>query len=317
MNTQISKNRITEFEKIKEEWDQHIIDKTEEYGVYMKKKQASLSGDTPQTLNLSIDAMALLHLPFFNVVQPKMAYFKRRMSVTPMGIIDEAKKTGVTYFYTSRQGKTSANHVISVLQKYLGTVDKTLYNELNITFDNCKVNKNFILPGHFFTLVEEAIFNLVEWGFPMAGHTKFGPDGMFGWLGPYIKSYDLYEVADILEHANEAGTPSRWKAEEMKRNELMNHKSKLIDIVRPIAGINLFQRFRIRKDESGEIIMEGKHRSRNVNWEKINIFKKQTITSRKPPILKTLKFSEKKVKDLKALEQFVPEASYPMHTYNH
>src|SRR5690606_29890382 len=84
-------------------------------------------------LNLSIDAMTLVQLPSFQVNQPKLAYFKRRMSVIPMGVFDETTKQAVTYVYDSKQGKTAFSHVISVIPRHLSSIDPRPFNELLLT----------------------------------------------------------------------------------------------------------------------------------------------------------------------------------------
>lgn len=90
----------------------------------------------------------------------------RNYSVTPMGVLNEATKSGVTYLYgysiwinrvllvfTSRCdfGKTCGNHVISVVNTHVCTELKAkpnTYKHLYLTFDNCAVNKNYMLVGY-------------------------------------------------------------------------------------------------------------------------------------------------------------------------
>ena len=223
-----------------------------------------------------------------------------------MGIINEATKQGVTYFYDSKQGKTSSNHVISVLDKHLFGIDLSKYNDLYMTFDNCPVNKNYWISGYFFSLIKKGSFDLVDWGCPLAGHTKFGPDGMFGWLGPHLLQYDLFEVSDAVKRANQPGTPRSYTAVQVKPEELKDFKTYVDFFAHPLTGINKFHRFRMRKDIRGKVIMEAKYLSEDPIWVKCTIFKKQTLSRKCPKMLPIRKLSDAKLKDLQGLEKFVP-----------
>ncbi len=89
----------------------------------------------------------------------------RNYSVTPMGVLNEATKTGVTYLYGYHKsiviclsclfilscdyGKTSGNHVISVVNKHIcSELDAKKYKHLYLTFDNCAVNQNYMMVGY-------------------------------------------------------------------------------------------------------------------------------------------------------------------------
>jgi len=71
-----------------------------------------------------------------------MAHFKRSLSVTPWGVVDEEKKLGTILLSSSLLGSSTASHLISIIESYLNGVDVSNKEKLSITFDNCAVNKN-------------------------------------------------------------------------------------------------------------------------------------------------------------------------------
>jgi hypothetical protein len=305
LQTPESLERISEFGALKQEWEQHKAQARCEYNFYLEKKSQSEEGKLPKTLNLSMDAKTLVQLPQFAVVQPKMSYFKRRMAVTPMGILDEQSGNGVTYFYDSRCGKTSANHVISTLDKHLNSLDLRCFDDLYMTFDNCAVNKNRWVLTYFFYLVASGAFELVQWSFPIAGHTKFGPDTMFGWLGPHLDQYDLFEVQDLANHANEHGTPVRYSGQVLAHADLKLWSAQLEPLVKSVDHITAMHQFRITKD-SAAIFLETKEYSSSPEWTRCDIFRCQQLPAVSPAPLPLKPLSAAKLADLAGLEKFVP-----------
>jgi hypothetical protein len=91
-----------------------------------------------------------------------------------MGILNEQTKNGATYLYGCDFGKTTADHVISVLNTHvLKETQQRSYKHLYLTCDNCAVNKNYALVGYAILLVACGKFDSVEINFPIAGLSLF------------------------------------------------------------------------------------------------------------------------------------------------
>lgn len=221
-----------------------------------------------------------------------------------MGIIDEETKEGTIYLYDARYGATTSSHVISILDLYLKTHLLGTKRHLYLTFDNCGVNKNRWLVGYLFYLVDVGLFDSISWGFPVAGHTKFGPDTMFGWFSSYIHQFNLYEVDDIVERANHHLTPKSYSTHLVEGNELLDWKRFIDPAITEVSGISKMHQLEVFKD--------GRHtRIRSKEWSK-DEWKDITITKRRFTDIDSLiqlpkvPLSAKKLDDLFYLESFVP-----------
>ena len=212
LTTAEAQAKIREYENACEAQKIHLEHARIEYDLYLvgiKTAKAEyledpLNGDTEwcsvdHTWRISIDAKELYQLPQWGASpQNQESYFKRKLSVTPMGVYDEGRDCGHMYFYSQEVGKTNSDHVISVIDKFIEDFGKG-EKELVINMDNCAVNKNMYLVGYIILLVNWGYFQTVTLHFLIAEHTKFSPDRMFGWLDMATKHLDIFEVIDLLK----------------------------------------------------------------------------------------------------------------------
>jgi hypothetical protein len=210
---------------------------------------------------LSIDAMELFQLPFFGrSAQAQELYYKRKMSMTPMGISDEGKEQAWIYFYDQRSGKTNSNHVISLLDRHIETHNPG-FRKLTINMDNCTVNKNFFMVTYCFMLVESDYFEEVQLHWMIAGHTKFSPDRAFAWLHNDTSNMDILEPEDIMI-AFRRGTQSSYFGSMLKHDDFGDWKSWAGDVgSKTIKGSDKWHRLRVRKSKAGNSVVEFKHYS--------------------------------------------------------
>ena len=114
---------------------------------YKKKHKNGLlaRGKTRSTMHLSIDAMTQINLPVFGQSHtPNAIYFQRKLGATPMGIFNEGSGKGITYLYDITFGSTRSSHVISLIDYYIKKSSSTA-KTLVLNFDNCAVNKNYLV----------------------------------------------------------------------------------------------------------------------------------------------------------------------------
>ncbi len=146
--------------------------------------------------------MELIQLPFFGrSAQPSQTHFKRKFSVTPCGVFDEVTQTGELYLFSQLLGKTNSNHILSILN--IAVLKKKAIvggkaRVLRLNFDNCSVQKCYLMIAYACYLVKNDHYDLVEIHFRIAGHTKFSPDRMFAYFSELLKALDLFEVEDIV-----------------------------------------------------------------------------------------------------------------------
>jgi hypothetical protein len=156
--------------------------------------------------------------------------------------------------------------VISVVNTHICSELKARekeYKHLYLTFDNCAVNKNYMIVGYEFIsslsnvsftsymvlLVLNGKFESVQVNFPVAGHTKFGPDGMFGWLGPLLRNFDLYEIDDIVDRAKGA---AHYSVEKMNPALLLDYSAFVSEhILASVNGINARHGILVTKTGTG------------------------------------------------------------------
>jgi len=96
-------------------------------------------------IHLAVDAMRTQKLPHFGArPQPNETYYLEKLSIYNLGIVDEGASVGLGYLWDETLGAVSANHVINtiwfwIFANYRGE------KFLRWTFDNCSVNKNFMV----------------------------------------------------------------------------------------------------------------------------------------------------------------------------
>lgn len=109
--------------------------------------------------------MELLQLPSFGgSSQPAETFYLRKMSVTPAGVFDEVEQTGVTYLFSQLHGKTNSNHITSILDDAIDKKKKTGTNnrKLRVNWDNCSVNKCYLLARYGIELIRLGLYDSVE-----------------------------------------------------------------------------------------------------------------------------------------------------------
>ena len=313
--------KIDEYKHKCEAHELHLQTAKKEYDDYIRGCEYSkkLEKDDPvkdkkswcynkRVWRLSIDAKELYQLPYWgSSPQNQQSYFKRKFSVTPMGIYDEGKDCGRTYFYSELLGKTNSDHVISIIDKYIEDFCSG-EEELHINLDNCAVNKNNFLVGYICLLVSLGYFKVVTLHFLIAGHTKFSPDRMFGWLDGATKHKDLYEPSDLLKPFFDALTKvDRYNAEILEKGDDMNlWREFLGPIFRKVEAITSAHWIRVSMKD-GQIFVEKKE-TIDSEWQTWSPLKRG---QKMPDIcqLKNMKENElstDKIQDLRSALRFIP-----------
>lgn len=222
-----------------------------------------------------------------------------------MGVLNEATKKGVTYLYGCDYGKTSSSHVLSVINTHiLAESNLENYKHLYLTFDNCAVNKNFVVVGYAVMLVLSGVFESVEINFPIAGHTKFGPDGMFGWLGPLLRKHDLYEIEDILEYSKGSNS---YSVKKMEPNTLMDYSEFVKkNVIQKVKGINDRHGIKVTKvDGKAKLYLRDYS---TTSWDFIKEFNGPLPIFTRSYLVKE-PLSAAKVKDLLKQEKYSPNGT--------
>lgn len=107
---------------------------------------------------------------------------KQGLDVNMFGVLNEGTGKQVT-FLTSEGAKHDSNSVTSQLHYYLNIVEPRLSNvrTLYVHMDSCSgQNKNNIMLGYMMLRVLHGYHDLVVLKYMTVGHTKFGPDRVFG-----------------------------------------------------------------------------------------------------------------------------------------
>jgi hypothetical protein len=161
----------------------------------------------------------------------------------------------------------------------------------------------FLSNSYMVTLVLHGKFESVQVNFPVAGHTKFGPDGMFGWLGPRLRKFDLYEIEDIVTTAND-DRPASYAVEKMDPATLKDFTTYISEhVLKAVNGINSRHGILVKKTPTGATL-ELRDYSTSA-WELHKEF-----AGPLPPFaaekLPHLPLSAAKVKDLMRQEKYSP-----------
>lgn len=271
--------------------------------------------------HISIDQMEIIQIPKFGKsAQPSETFFERKFGVNPMGVFDEARGTGVTYLFSQNNGKTNSNHVTSVLKYHIEML-KLLsdYRELLINLDNCRVNKNDIVIAFAIMLVMSNVYDLVELHFLIAGHTKFSPDRMFGWISLLLKSKDIFGIDDILRafaddlRLKGASAQKSYALQSLegftgnKANNFYDYKTLLEDLIGTIKDLNSYHRFRARRVKA-TVVLEVIQYSTDNEWKLLQTLKIKKFIS--PENISKVPMKAAKLADLEKQERFIPTGKF-------
>jgi hypothetical protein len=145
-------------------------------------------------------------------------------------------------------------------------------------------------------------FESVQVNFPVAGHTKFGPDGMFGWLGPLLRKFDLYEIDDIVNYAK--GGPARYAVEKINPTVLLDWTAYISEhVLKAVNGINARHGILVKKSGTGATLQLRDYST--TEWELPKRFD-GPLPKFAAEKLPHLPLSASKVKDLMKQEKYSP-----------
>jgi hypothetical protein len=281
------------------------------------------AGENQGVDHFSLDCMELIQLPHFGgSAQPAESFYLRKMSVTPFGVFDEAEQTGVVYLFSQRHGKTNSNHVASILDDVVNKKKKSGVNnrKLRVNFDNCSVNKCYLLCRFAVELIRSGRYDSVEFAFMVAGHTKFGPDRMFGWLSTVLKNVDIFEVTDIameVEKAQSIYLRERKVAspysvtiidgfdDKGQSKFFGDWKSYFGDSFRPFGFLSELHRLKFSKSATS-IAIKAKEKSSDNTWKPVKFLKPVKKGKRILKKLKKVPMKKAKIADLKRMTKFIP-----------
>ncbi len=276
--------------------------------------------------HFSIDCMELLQLPHFGgSSQPAESFYLRKMSVTPAGIYDEVEQTGVTYVYSQLLGKTNANHIASLLDDTVRKKKEKVDNrKLRANFDNCSVNKCYLLIRYGVELIRLKKYDIVDFSFMVAGHTKFSPDRMFGWKSGILSSSDLFEVSDVktvvdvarLRYSQEHKKNCPYSVELVDSLDANDLSTFFSDWKEYFSGsysqfgfISSLHRLKLGQSVSNPVL-KGKEKSSDPEWKVIKFFNSSTEASKVnkegPKRIPRVPLKKAKMDDLKKLTKYIP-----------
>ncbi len=267
--------------------------------------------------------MELLQLPSFGgSSQPAETFYLRKMSVTPAGVFDEVEQTGVTYFFSQLHGKSNSNHITSILDDTIDKKKKTGSNnrKLRVNWDNCSVNKCYLLARYGIELIRLGLYDSVEFAFMVAGHTKFSPDRMFGWLSGVLKVVDIFEVADVVTAVDRA----RLLYKRAHKKECP-YSVRLVDSFDKNGDSDFFSDWsayfgksfapfgfltklhRLKFFKAGSTFeLKVKDKTSDATWRQVKFFKSAQENKKKLLKLQMVPMKAAKIADLKKMAKFVP-----------
>ncbi len=305
-----------------EEHELHIQHARAERALYFERVAFYALNSNSGIDHLSMDCMEKIQLPEFGASpQPAETYFFRNFSVTPHGIFDEFTGKGRVYLHSEIFGKTSGNHVLSILDMTIKMKKLQANNRsLRVNWDNWKGNKCYVVLVYLCLLVDKGLYDEAEGAFMLAGHTKFSPDRMFAWLTELIKNRDLFEIADILGFVrsellkrNEKERQSSYEvlsAEGLTEDGLSSffwdYKAQMKSIPHSFKSIAKSHQFRIHKVD-GKTVVDVKEFSDDSNFNRHPFKPPGPLT---PLIrLKPSPLKAAKIKDLKKYLPYVPNGN--------
>jgi hypothetical protein len=153
-------------------------------------------------MHISVDEMRIRYFPHLGFEpQAHSTYFMLKLKMHTMGIVDEGSGRGVAYVWDNTLGATKTIHVLTTIWSYIMTHGRGEQN-LQISLDNCPLNKSYLICAAAVALVSLGFFKQVCLNWLVVGHTKFSPDRMFGTFSKVLKNTDYYSregFADLLQ----------------------------------------------------------------------------------------------------------------------
>lgn len=153
------------------------------------------------TLMLSIDFAENLEVPS-HTDQDGSLFFKSPSKVGIFGVVDEgAKEYGTFLLPEKRTLKKSGSAVASMVFEYLKRRNATFDNLVIFADNAASQNKNQYLYSLTSLLAIKSLFKAknVRVCFMVVGHTKFGPDRIFGVFRRKFKNVDINTILDVEE----------------------------------------------------------------------------------------------------------------------
>ena len=292
--------------------------------LYLERVDSYASDDFEGGVDhFSIDCMELLQLPSFGgSSQPAETFYLRKMSATPAGVFDEVEQTGVTYLYSQLHGKTNSNHIASILDDTIEKKKKSGVDnrKLRVNWDNCSVNKCYLLARFGIEQIRLGRYDSVEFDFMEAGHTKFSPDRMFGWLSGVLKVVDIFELSDAVSAVDRARLLyARAHKKECPYSLILvdsfdeNGNSEFFYDWITYFGKS-FKSFgfltslhRLKFFQSGlSNELKAKEHTSDKSWKAIKFYKPSKIINKNIYSLKKVPMKPAKVADIKKMTKFVP-----------
>ena len=154
--------------------------------------------------------------------------------------------------------------------------------------------------------VTGGVFSEISCGFLVAGHTKFSPDTMFGWLSGRLKNRDYFEVQDVQDLANETPSSLSYTTLILSREKMRNWKSFLDPHIKAVHGITKYHHFKVQKSD-GDPTVHAKAWSSDGSWKQLNVLRKPFTEQKFPPLLPFKRLSPEKLNDLQNLAQLTPQ----------
>ena len=241
-------------------------------------KQVMSSGEVVNEMVYSFDYAQQVHYPC-NAIQLGPAYFKTARKCSVFGVLCEGNNKQVNYLIDENDttGK-GADSVISMVHHYLQKYGQN-ERQLHLHADNCSgQNKNNAFMNYCQWRIAAGLCDCVEISFMLAGHTKFGPDRMFGLFKRKFGKCSVDTIDDIVS-AVEASSIGGHNVAQLTCDPVSgerfvhwyNWSEYLSSYFSPIPNILSYQHFRFTKTDPGCVFMRA---SADAPELKVCVFKK-------------------------------------------
>jgi len=159
-------------------------------------------------ITLIVDYCQNMDMPSFRRDQPGVTFFYVPMNIFCLGIVDcnPPKDILHAYMYDEGQGDKGGNNVASLIMKFLkdnGLLDGIKRKKLSIVMDNCGgQNKNNFVIRLAPYLVAMGYFEIVQFVFLIAGHTKNSADRLFNNLKIDYRQENIFCMSELVKACN-------------------------------------------------------------------------------------------------------------------